>query len=66
MVVSKKVAKRSVDRHRIKRRLLALLRPYASPSRSLVIYAKKGADTVPFKELSKELTTLLTRTPSHS
>lgn len=62
VVVSKAVAKRSVDRHLIKRRILSIVRPFVREDRYLVIYAKKPALTLSFKALSEELTGLLSRT----
>lgn len=63
-VVSKKVARRSVDRHLLKRRMLAVLRPYVSPTRSLVAYARAGSLGLPYGVLKAELESLLTR-PHH-
>lgn len=63
VVVSKKVAKRAVDRHLIKRRTYSLMKPYCRSSRYVIIYAKMGAGTLSFKELSSELTHLLSRLP---
>ncbi len=39
VVVSKKVAKRSVDRHQLKRRIKAVMRPFLVPGRVLIIHA---------------------------
>lgn len=58
-VVSKKVAKGAMRRHLVKRRILSVVKPYCTHSRYLVVYAKMGADTVSFKELSSELTNIL-------
>lgn len=60
-VVSKAVAKRSVDRHLLKRRILAILRPFVRGDRHVVIYAKKQALTLPFSALKDELAGLLTK-----
>lgn len=60
-VVSKKVARRSVDRHLLKRRMLEVLRPYADPSRSLVAYAKAGSLGLPYAAVRAELEPLLSR-----
>lgn len=60
-VVSKKVARRAVDRHLLKRRMLEVLRPYASPSRSLVAYAKAGSLGLPYAAVKAELEPLLLR-----
>lgn len=60
-VISKKVAKLSVTRHLLKRRILAVMRPWCSGSRALVIYARPGATSLDFPTLSNEITELLTR-----
>jgi ribonuclease P protein component len=64
-VVSKKVARRSVDRHLLKRRMLAVIEPFAAAEQFLVVYARAGSPTLSFKELQEELTTLLSRTNFH-
>ncbi len=61
-VVSKAVAKKSVDRHLLKRRMLQVLRPFVREDRYLVAYARAGSPTLSFRELSHELSSLLTRT----
>lgn len=58
-VISKKVAKKSVDRHLLKRRILEVLRPYTNSSRSIVVFARAGSPSLPFKALKEELTALL-------
>ncbi len=58
-VVSKKVAKRSVDRHQLKRRMKAVMKPWCVPGRVLIIHARTGAAVLPFPELEGELTGLL-------
>jgi ribonuclease P protein component len=63
-VVSKKVAKRSVDRHLLKRRMLAAAVPYIRPGRSFVLYARAGSPSLPFGTLKRELTELLTKLPA--
>ncbi len=60
-VVSKKVARRSVDRHLLKRRMLEVMRPFATPARYLVVYAKTGSHALPFRTLAEELQSLLSR-----
>jgi ribonuclease P protein component len=60
-VISKKVAKRSVDRHLLKRRMLEIMRSHAHSGRSMVAYARKGAPTLSFKDMKRELESLLTR-----
>jgi ribonuclease P protein component len=61
VVISKKVAKRSVDRHLLKRRVLTILRPHISPRHSLVVYARAGAPALSFRTLKEELEILLSR-----
>jgi ribonuclease P protein component len=60
-IVSKKVAKRSVDRHLLKRRMLAVVASYASPSRFLIAYARAGSPALSFTLVKQELTSLLAR-----
>lgn len=60
-VVSKKVARRSVDRHLLKRRMLEVIRPYASPGYSLVAYAKAGSLGLTYAAVRSELEPLLLR-----
>lgn len=62
VVVSKKVAKRSVDRHLLKRRLMHILGPWVNQEHFLVVYAKSGSAARTFSELSEELTSLLMKT----
>lgn len=59
MVVSKKVSKSSVDRHQLKRRIKAVIKPWCTPGRVLIVHARTGAATLPFPELEAELTELL-------
>lgn len=59
VVVSKKMAKRSVDRHQLKRRIKAVMKPWCLPGRVLIVHARSGASTLPFVELESELTGLL-------
>ncbi len=59
-VVSKKVAKRSVDRHLMKRRMLEVLKR-GPHTKAIIAYARSGAPSLPFSELKKELETLLAR-----
>ncbi|KND46879.1 MAG: ribonuclease P protein component [Parcubacteria bacterium C7867-004] len=60
-VISKKVAKLSVTRHKLKRRILAVMGPWCGESRSLVVYARPGSAELGFDELSQELEGLLVR-----
>ncbi|HEX5774838.1 MAG TPA: ribonuclease P protein component [Candidatus Paceibacterota bacterium] len=61
-VISKKVAKRAVDRHLLKRRMNTVLLPWCSPTRSIVVYARAGSLALTFRALNEELTGLLRRT----
>lgn len=61
-VVSKAVAKRSPDRHTLKRRMLDVMRPYVRPDQYLVAYARAGSPALSYKELTHELSSLLART----
>jgi len=60
-VISKKVARLSVSRHLLKRRIMAVLAPYASSDRAIVVYARAKAASLPYSELKAELTELLAR-----
>ncbi|MEK7135557.1 MAG: ribonuclease P protein component [Patescibacteria group bacterium] len=60
VVVSKKVARLSVTRHRIKRRVLAALRARPSPlPPSLILYPRPSVLNMSYDALQKELTKLL-------
>lgn len=61
VVVGKAAVKRAAARHLLKRRLLSVLRPWYAADRSLIVYAKKEAATLPFSALKEELTSLLAR-----
>lgn len=61
VVVSKKVAKKSVDRHLLKRRVQAVMAPFCKKGRFIVVYAKNGSEKLNFQTLKKELVTLLTQ-----
>ncbi len=58
VVVSKKVSKTSVGRHKLKRRIQSILNNI-TPSSGYVIFARNGANTLSFLEIKKELDTLL-------
>jgi ribonuclease P protein component len=55
VIVSKKVAKTSVARHALKRKVRALLPQWSSKHRILIITAKKGADKLSSAEIGEEL-----------
>jgi ribonuclease P protein component len=59
VVVPKKVAAHSVDRHLLKRRVLSVLAPWARPHTALVVHAKTGSPALPFAALKRELEGLL-------
>lgn len=61
VTVSKKTAKRAVDRNLIKRRIRAIMRPYLkTPNKDFMIIAKSGIIEVPFSELKKQIEKHLT------
>ncbi len=59
VVVSKKVARRAVDRHLIKRRISSILAKHPLPHLAVVVYAKAGSLSLPFPILQEELEGLL-------
>lgn len=58
-IISKKTEKTSVGRHRLKRRILAVIAPWCSDTRSVVVYARAGSSSLPYKLLQAELSDLL-------
>ncbi len=60
-VVGKNIARRSVARHLLKRRMLSLMRPFCRADRFLVVYARGPAAALPFREIAAELGALLRR-----
>lgn len=62
VIVAKKVEKSSVKRHLLKRRIREVLKAHASPSEVLIVYARPGAQTLTFEEISHELAALIERT----
>lgn len=64
VVISKKVAKSSVDRHRLKRQIVEILHPYVVPGRSCIIYARAGSTALSYQQLHTEITTLLDSLPA--
>ncbi len=63
VIVSKKVAKKSVGRHILKRRVRAAVRPWfaAHSGTSLLIYLRPGSESLTFADISNEINTLLGR-----
>jgi ribonuclease P protein component len=59
VVIAKKAAKLAVTRHLLKRRILAVARPYVVAERILIIHVRPGAAALPFPELKGELISLL-------
>jgi RNase P protein component len=62
-VVGKGVARRSVDRHLLKRRMITLMAPKADHTRFLIAYARGNAATLPQKAFIAEFSSLLGRLP---
>lgn len=60
-VISKKIAKLSVSRHLLKRRMLSVMKGYCAKDTTLIVYARPGASSLPYQELKTELTELLSR-----
>ena len=58
VVVSKKVARLSVTRHLLKRRVTAALHSLVLP-RSLIVFPRAGAASIDFKSVKEELDKLL-------
>ncbi len=63
-VVSKKVARTSVARHQLKRRILTAIRPHIRSGRSFVIYARAGGPSLPYQKIADELNRLLLSLPT--
>ncbi|HYE22917.1 MAG TPA: ribonuclease P protein component [Candidatus Paceibacterota bacterium] len=61
VVVSKKVERSSVKRHLLKRRIREVLREYCSTDHIFIVYARPGAETLSFADLSAELSAELER-----
>ncbi|MDB5264973.1 MAG: Ribonuclease protein component [Parcubacteria group bacterium] len=60
-VISKKVEKTSVGRHRLKRRVLAVLAPLSSKNQAVIVFARAGSQKLPYSLLKEELFELLSR-----
>lgn len=63
VIVSKKVEKSSVGRHRLKRRVLASLAGVLTPGYAIVVYARAGSSALSYKELTQELRSMLAQLP---
>ena len=59
--VSKKIAYKAVDRHRLKRRMLVVMRAWCRADRALIVHARSGAAALPFRTIVEELGVLLSR-----
>ena len=60
VVVSVKVAPKAVDRHRLKRQVLSVLKPYATAQKAVIVHSRAGAAALPFVALQAELLALVT------
>ncbi|MDO8231836.1 MAG: ribonuclease P protein component [bacterium] len=60
VIVPKKVARLSVTRHLIKRRVLAALKSLPHPT-SLIIFPKASVKDIQYKDIKEELGTLLSK-----
>jgi ribonuclease P protein component len=58
IIVSKKVARLSVTRHRIKRRVSAVLRTISLPP-ALLLFPQSSVSSVSYQDIKKELTNLI-------
>ncbi|MFA7302425.1 MAG: ribonuclease P protein component [Candidatus Paceibacterota bacterium] len=61
VVISKKVARLSVSRHRLKRRVLAALRALPQLPKSLIVFPRASATGLDFAATKEELATLLSK-----
>lgn len=66
VIISKKVEKTSVGRHRLKRRVVAAIEHHLPLEAALFIYARAGAAQLPYAAIREELTSLLHRLSDHS
>lgn len=62
-VISKKVARTSVARHLLKRRIMAASLPFVADGRSFIVYARAGSPALSYRALERELSELLTSLP---
>jgi ribonuclease P protein component len=63
VVVAKKVARLSVTRHKMKRRILAALRTLTLPQ-ALLVFPRASAVTMDLKSIKEELAELLYKIPA--
>ena len=59
VVVPKKIARLSVTRHRIKRRVLEALRTLSVPKKGLIVFPRAGVEDMGYDEMRSELAQLL-------
>jgi ribonuclease P protein component len=59
VVVSKKVAKSSVQRHLLKRRVREAVAPFISNMQAFIVYARAGSAALPYSDIVTELSTIL-------
>lgn len=59
VVISKKVAKRAVDRHLLKRRIHSVIHKKSPPAGVYNIYARKNSPTLTYAHIEEEIATLL-------
>jgi ribonuclease P protein component len=60
VVISKKTARLSITRHRIKRRVLSALRKLPLPP-ALIVFPKSSVDSVSYQDVEQELAGLLSK-----
>ena len=60
VIVPKKIAKLSVTRHIIKRRVLSALRKLSLPP-SLIVFSRSSLDGVHYQDIEKELADLISK-----
>lgn len=59
VVISKKVAKRAVDRHLLKRRIHSVIHKKSPPAGVYNIYARKDSLSLTYAQIETEIATLL-------
>lgn len=64
VIVPKKVARLSVTRHRIKRRVLEALRTLSLPLPTLILFPKPSVAHMTHREVCGELTGLFSKIPA--
>jgi len=60
IIISKKTAKKSTDRHLLKRRISAVVEKIKPQKAKYMIYARKGSETLTYAKIETEITKLLT------